>query len=112
GKANFMQPFPYVTGVDVAPTGNAFSLKLNQVDSNNISVESATPVQPVGFSPNGGVENAPVVFAGFGIVSAEPKFDDYAGLDARGKVVLIFDGTPDNDNPRNAYLSFDVRSKA
>src|SRR5437868_2736871 len=52
GKANFMQPFPYVTGVEVAPTGNAFSLSLNQVDSKNITVETATPVTPIGFSPN------------------------------------------------------------
>src|SRR5438067_7871400 len=84
GKANFMQPFPYVTGVEVAPTGNAFSLSLNQVDSKNITVETATPVTPIGFSPNGSAENAPIVFAGYGIVSADPKFDDYANLEVRG----------------------------
>ena len=79
----------------VAAAGNAFSLKLNQVDSKNISVENATPVTPIGFSPNGSAENAPIVFAGYGIVSADPKFDDYANLEVRGKVVLIFDGTPE-----------------
>jgi len=37
---------------------------------------------------------APAVFAGYGIRSASPRHDDYAGLDVRGKVVLVRAGTP------------------
>src|SRR6266513_6393882 len=37
---------------------------------------------------------APVVFAGFGIVAPELHHDDYAGVDVRGKIVLIFSGAP------------------
>jgi aminopeptidase YwaD len=33
---------------------------------------------------------APVVFAGYGISAPEQGYDDYAGLDVRGKVVLAF----------------------
>jgi hypothetical protein len=32
--------------------------------------------------------DAPVVFVGYGITSEEHKYDDYAGLDVKGKVVL------------------------
>src|SRR4026209_270925 len=32
-----------------------------------------------------------VVFAGYGITAPKFGYDDYAGLDARGKIVLIFD---------------------
>jgi hypothetical protein len=57
-------------------------------------------VQPLAFGPaitvypNPGqtevsVANAPLVFAGYGISAPELKYDDYAGLDARGKVVVI-----------------------
>ena len=35
---------------------------------------------------------APMVFAGYGI--ALPGQDDYAGLDVRGKIVVVFDGYP------------------
>lgn len=35
------------------------------------------------------VANAPLVFAGYGISAPELKYDDYAGLDAKGKVVVI-----------------------
>jgi len=35
------------------------------------------------------VANAPLMFAGYGISAPELKYDDYAGLDAKGKVVVI-----------------------
>jgi len=37
---------------------------------------------------------APVVFAGYGIVAAERGIDDYRGLDVRGKVVAVLGGPP------------------
>ena len=38
---------------------------------------------------------APVVFVGFGIDAPELKWDDYAGLDVRGKIVLVLRGAPE-----------------
>src|SRR5688572_30122614 len=37
---------------------------------------------------------AECVFAGFGVVSPEHKRDDYAGLDVRGKFVVVLGGPP------------------
>lgn len=37
---------------------------------------------------------APVVFAGYGIVAPEREIDDYRGLDVRGKVVAVLGGPP------------------
>src|SRR4029079_4477045 len=37
---------------------------------------------------------AQVVFAGFGITAPDQKYDDYANLDVRGKIVDIFGGAP------------------
>jgi Zn-dependent M28 family amino/carboxypeptidase len=37
---------------------------------------------------------APLVFAGFGLTAPQLDHDDYAGLDARGKIVVVFAGTP------------------
>jgi len=37
---------------------------------------------------------APVVFAGFGVTAPDQKYDDYAALDAKGKIVLILSGAP------------------
>src|SRR6202167_5444602 len=38
-----------------------------------------------------GVE-APVVFAGFGVTAKEHDYDDYAGTDVKGKIVVVIDG--------------------
>ncbi len=46
---------------------------------------------------------APVVFAGFGITAPELGYDDYKGIDARGKIVLIFDHEPQEDDPRSVF---------
>lgn len=46
---------------------------------------------------------AEVVFAGFGITAPELRYDDYLGLDARGKIVLIFDHEPQEANPASVF---------
>jgi hypothetical protein len=38
--------------------------------------------------------DAPLIFAGHGISDPRLGIDDYAGLDARGKIVVVLDGTP------------------
>ncbi|UCD25091.1 MAG: hypothetical protein JSW51_03975, partial [Gemmatimonadota bacterium] len=47
-----------------------------------------------GFTGSGRIENAEVVFVGYGLVDSEQGWDDYAGVDARGKVALMFMGAP------------------
>lgn len=49
------------------------------------------------------VSDAPVVFAGFGIHAPELGWDDYAGADVRGKVVLILPNDPDFDQPTGPF---------
>lgn len=36
----------------------------------------------------------PLVFAGFGVTAPEHHFDDYAGIDAHGKIVVLLSGSP------------------
>jgi Tol biopolymer transport system component len=50
--------------------------------------------QPAGFSAAHAV-SAPVVAAGYGITAGELGVDDYAGLDARGRVVAVRRFTPE-----------------
>jgi hypothetical protein len=49
-------------------------------------------------SPNFGLPiseiSAPVVFVGFGVSAPELGYDDYAGIDVRGKIVACFNGAP------------------
>lgn len=44
--------------------------------------------------------DAPIVFVGHGIVAPEYSWDDYKGLDVKGKVVLVVVNEPASDDPR------------
>ena len=45
------------------------------------------------------VKDSPVVFVGYGINAAEKGWNDYAGLDVKGKTVLILVNDPDYQTP-------------
>ncbi|HEU0043211.1 M28 family metallopeptidase [Sphingomonas sp.] len=45
--------------------------------------------------PSISVANSPVVFVGYGITAPEKGWDDYAGVDVRGKTVVILVNDPD-----------------
>jgi hypothetical protein len=47
--------------------------------------------------------SGPVVFAGFGITAPELNYDDYAGIDAKGKIVLIFNHEPQEADSNSSF---------
>lgn len=109
---NFLQPFPYVSGVSMADSGNAFTLDVAKNDGQKMTFDGKAGFKPVGFSPNGEITDKGIVFIGYGISATEQNYDDYKNLDVRGKVVIAYDGTPDSGNPRSPFLRFNAHSKA
>lgn len=71
--------------------------------------QQGTPI-PMAFGPDYVVNNprheavaeidAPIVFVGYGVTAPEFGWDDYAGTDVKGKVVLIIVGDPPSDDPK------------
>jgi hypothetical protein len=55
---------------------------------------------------------AETVFAGWAISAPELGYDDYAGLDVKGKFILCFRGTPDADPGYTHYDEHRTRMKA
>jgi len=45
----------------------------------------------------------PVIFAGYGITAPEFNYDDYSNIDATGKIVLIFDHEPQENDPNSIF---------
>jgi len=39
---------------------------------------------------------APLVFVGYGVTAPERQYDDYAGVDAKGKILVVVSGAPPN----------------
>ncbi len=68
-----------------------YSIDLKYGDDFTVSNRTLTPVVEV---------DAPTVFVGFGITAPEFGWDDYAGVDVKGKVVLVIVGDPPSDDPK------------
>jgi hypothetical protein len=56
--------------------------------------------------------SAPLVFVGFGVVAPEHGRDDYAGLDVRGKIVVLLGGAPKNYQTEERAYYGNGRTKA
>src|SRR6266403_147700 len=73
----------------VPANGEAFALKnLDDFVTNN---ESQTETADF---------DAPIVFIGYGITAPEYRWDDYKGVDLKGKVALLFVNEPVSDDPK------------
>ena len=109
-QARYLQPFPYVAGVELGKNNLFFVNRGRPDDAMQFLV--GKDWMPVGFSSNGQVEAAQLVFAGYGITDAELKYDDYPSA-VKGRIALAFSGTPDGDNPHGKFARYeDVRWKA
>ncbi len=79
-----MNAFPEQDG----PSGLAFA-----AEGKRVAVEFKGEFVPTGYS-SGGKVAAGVVFVGHGITAPNLKYDDYAGIDAKGKWVVVVRRTP------------------
>ena len=46
---------------------------------------------------------APLVFAGYGITAPEYRYDDYRGIDAKGKIVVVLEREPQEADPKSPF---------
>src|SRR5688572_10005953 len=109
-RARYLQPFPYVSKVELGK-GNLLALNGHPVDG--VGTRLGEDWTPLGFSSNGDIKAAEVVFAGYGISSSALKYDDYAVSNVKDRVAVVFAGTPDGDNPHGQFVQAgQIRFKA
>jgi len=112
--------FSLTTGVKlVDPNSVWFSIRrarpgipMDKVRPTKVPWKVGQDYQPFGFSGTGTVESS-VVFCGYGIAPHGMEYDDYAGVDVKGKVVVVLRGLPKwaEKNPHIGPLG-SLRSKA
>ena len=78
------------TGVDGASIDGVPALKL-EANYSPLSLGSS------------GKFDAEVVFVGFGITAPEYEYDDYAGMDVEGKVVIVLRREPQQNDPKSMF---------
>lgn len=99
--AGFLQPFNFVASVKLG-AGNSLAVK----KAGGIrTLKVGEEFMPLAFSPSEPVAGE-VLFVGYGISAPELQFDNYAGVDPKGKIVMILRGSPDGDNPHGRFADF------
>jgi hypothetical protein len=89
GGGAFLQTFEVTTSARLGAAN-----RVRWTDGKSASeLKLETDFQPLSFSSTA-VVSAGVVFAGYGITALEYGYDDYAGIDARGKVAIILRHEP------------------
>jgi Zn-dependent M28 family amino/carboxypeptidase len=107
----YMQEFPFVARVELGKENRISFLRESGFQGFQ-SLSLTEEWMPLGFSSNANV-NGWMIFAGFGITASELNYDDYAGVSAKGNVVMALSGTPDSENPHGKFARYeDVRWKA
>ncbi len=96
GHPSYLQAVPLV---EYRPDAQATRLTLKRQGK---SSEWKNPDVSGAFPEDRDVD-APVVFAGYGITAPELGYDDYAGLDVKGKVVLVFDHEPQETDANSIF---------
>ena len=66
---------------------------------------------PILFSNTAQFEG-PLVFAGYGITAPEYKYDDYSIIDAKDKIVVVFEHEPQEDEEKSVFLGKDFTAHA
>jgi Tol biopolymer transport system component len=91
----WFQPFEFTSGVALGPG--------NELVAGDVRYEVDKDWRPLSFSGTGKFENAPLVFAGYGIVAdatnEQAAYDSYAHLDVKDKWVVVFRYLPEEIAP-------------
>lgn len=81
---------------------------------NNLPLQLFAEFYPISYSANRKIVDTKLVLVGYGISAPELNYDDYAGKDIKGKVVVINIATPDSQQAHSKfinYLSLETRVK-
>jgi Zn-dependent M28 family amino/carboxypeptidase len=90
-NGSYFQPFTIPGGVLEAPPRLVLTGPLGQ----RVELKAGQDYEPMGIAHSGKIEDAALVFAGYGATGPkESGYDDYADLDVTGKVVLVLRETP------------------
>ena len=106
-NGTYFQNFDFVAGI-----------KLDKINSLTLSIsgkaKGLTPdrdYRPLGFSSSDTYSGG-IVFVGYGISDTSKRYDDYAGIDVKGKAVMVLRNAPPSDSTRDFGMVAALRYKA
>lgn len=99
----WFQPFSAGGAVTLGEDNRLSYVRADGHDETRFSYKVERDYNLFSFSKNKSIEGAPVVFVGFGITAPELNYDDYAGVDVKGAVVLMMRHEPQADDASSEW---------
>ena len=99
-NGSYFQEFPFIKKVEL---GENNSLTINSKEE--LKPVLKTDYIPLSFSDNLNTSGE-LVFAGYGISAKDLNYDDYANVDVKDKVVIVFRNHPDMKSPHSKFEQF------
>lgn len=88
--------------------------KVNQPSALQLEHDSSLVLNkdwtPLGLSHSGSIDGE-IVFAGYGITAKDYDYDDYSGIDVRGKIALVLRYEPPPKNEKSPFRKFPRSSR-
>jgi aminopeptidase YwaD len=103
----YLQPFTVLTDTRLGP-GNRLEVSEG---GRKVTLKLSTDFIPFGYSSSGKLSGG-VVFAGYGITAPEYHYDDYTGLDVKGKFVLVLRHEPQEFDEHSVFAGKELTSHA
>jgi hypothetical protein len=100
-NGTFFQPFEFITSVTLGEQ-NSFSIAIQDTV---MTFVLSRDYRPFGFSADTTI-SAPLAFLGYGISAPDLKFNEYEGIDVKGKVVMVMANTPDGAQPHGPFSKY------
>jgi hypothetical protein len=94
GDNTYFQKFELTTGARIG--------EQNELDLNGKPLKINDEFVPITFSNTAQV-SGPLVFAGYGITAPEYHYDDYQGIDAHGKIVVVLRHEPQESDAKSPF---------
>jgi CubicO group peptidase (beta-lactamase class C family) len=107
-RKSWFQPFDLTVS---ARRGPVQKLELHGPLGQTITLEHGTNFFVPFASTSGEVASAPLVFAGYGLKNRHAGYDDYAGLDVKGKVVVVINGAPRTGEEFSPFIRLADRAR-
>ncbi len=96
---SYFQEFEITTALEQGPENEVAFFGIPQAA---VHLDVERDFTPLTFGGQVGVVG-PLVFAGFGISAPELGYDDYRGLDVRGKIVAVYEHEPQEHSERSVF---------
>ena len=105
-NGSYFQNFPFMEKLELG-SNNLFTAYTEDSKgvSNILELKVSKEYIPFGFSDDLEIKSE-IVFVGYGISAKDLEYDDYAGVDVKDKIVVVFRNHPDMKSPHSKFEQY------